>query len=152
MFGTPLHPLLVHFPIALLILGTVTQIIAVIWKKDFFDKAALYLLAIGFVSGCAAFLSGDGAEQFASTHWGNAYQAVVRTHKIYATVTMLLFGAALGARVLIYFIKRRIFMPLVLIFCITGSITLALTGHYGGEMVYIQKHSTPAASSISAQN
>ncbi|MDD9146986.1 MULTISPECIES: DUF2231 domain-containing protein [unclassified Sporolactobacillus] len=149
MFGSPLHPLLVHFPIALLLLATVTQIIAVIWKKDFFDKAALYLLVVGFLSGIVASLSGDGAEQFASTHWGNGYLSVVRIHKIYAAVTMLLFAAALGARILLHFIKSRIFMPLVLAFCILGSITLALTGHYGGQMVYIQKHSAPAVSSIS---
>lgn len=152
MFGTPLHPLLVHFPIALLILGTVTQIIAVIWKKDFFDKAALYLLAVGFLSGIVAYLSGEGAITFASTHWGNAYQSIVRTHQIYAALTMLLFGAALGFRVLLHFIKKGILMPLVLVFCIIGSITLAMTGHYGGQMVYIQKHSAPAVTSLPAKN
>jgi uncharacterized membrane protein len=139
MFGTPLHPLLVHFPIALLILGTILQIVA-LWKKDFFDKAALFLLSAGFISGIAAYLSGDGAEEFAAAHWGNAYRSVVEIHQFYATVTLLLFGAAIGLRILFHFFQKKILIPLVLIFCIFGSITLALTGHYGGQMVYIQKH------------
>ncbi|TGB00350.1 hypothetical protein E4665_01345 [Sporolactobacillus shoreae] len=141
MFGTPLHPLLVHFPIALLIVGTAFQIIAV-WKKDFFDKAALLLLSLGFLSGIIAYLSGDGAEQFAASQWGNGYRSIVHIHQAYATVTLLLFGAAIGLRLINYFFKRKFIMPLVLIICLTGSITLALTGHYGGEMVYIQKHAS----------
>lgn len=139
MLNTPLHPLLVHFPIALLLVGTVFQIIA-IRKKTFFDRAAFVLLALGFISGIAAFLSGPGAEQFASTHWGNAYLSVVHIHKVYAALTMLLFGGALALRTFHYFVKIKWVMPLVLAFCLAGSVALALTGHYGGQMVYVQKH------------
>ncbi|WP_239984818.1 DUF2231 domain-containing protein [Sporolactobacillus pectinivorans] len=139
MFGTPLHPLLVHFPIALLIVGTAFQIIA-IWKKDFFDRAALLLLSLGFLSGIIAYLSGDGAEQFAYSHWGNSYRSLVHIHKAYATITLLLFGAAVALKIFNSLFKKRVIAPAVLILCLAGSVTLTLTGHYGGEMVYVQKH------------
>jgi Predicted membrane protein len=139
LLNTPLHPLLVHFPIALLLVGTVFQIIA-IRKKDFFDRAAFVLLSLGFLSGIAAFLSGPGAERFASTHWGSAYLSIVHIHKVYSAITMLLFGGALALRMLHYFVKTKWVMPLVLALCLAGSVALALTGHYGGQMVYVQKH------------
>jgi uncharacterized membrane protein len=146
MFGTPLHPLLVHFPIALLLLGTLLQIIA-LWKKDFFDKTALFLLFTGLISGIVAYLSGDGAEEFARQHWGSAYRSLVEIHQFYATVTLLLFGAAVGLRMLFHFYRKSFIIPLVLVLCISGSIALALTGHYGGKMVYVQKHAESAYSS-----
>nr|WP_290443588.1 DUF2231 domain-containing protein [Sporolactobacillus kofuensis] len=120
-------------------MGTILQVVA-LWRKDFFDKAALFLLSVGFISGIAAYLSGDGAEEFAAAHWGSAYRTAVEIHQFYATVTLLLFGTAIGLRILFHFFQKKILIPLMLIFCIFGSITLALTGHYGGQMVYIQKH------------
>lgn len=146
MLNTPLHPLLVHFPIALLLVGTVFQIIA-LRKKAFFDRAAFVLLFLGFLSGIAAFLSGPGAETFASAHWGNAYLSIVHIHKVYAAVTMLLFGGALGIRMLQYFLKIKWVTPLVLVLCLAGSFALAMTGHYGGQMVYVQKHAEVLISS-----
>lgn len=151
MSGIPLHPLIVHFPIALLIMGTLLQVIA-IWRKDFFDRAAFFLICAGFLSGLAAYLSGDGAERFARENWGSAYRSLVETHQLYATITLLLFGAAIGMRILFHFYKRKIFIPLVLVFCICGSVTLALTGHYGGQMVYLQKHAASAESPLTTQN
>lgn len=146
MLNTPLHPLLVHFPIALLLVGTVFQIIA-LRQKAFFDRAAFVLLLLGFLSGVAAFLSGSGAERFASAHWGNAYLSIVHIHKVYSVITMLLFGGALAFRTLQYFTKIRWVMPLVLILCLAGSFALAMTGHYGGQMVYVQKHAEMPISS-----
>lgn len=147
MFGTPLHPMLVHFPIALLIMGTVLQMVAV-WKKKFFDKAALLLLSVGFLSGVAAYLSGGGAVQFADAHWGNAYKSLVEIHELYAFITMVLFGVAIGLRILFHYYRKKFFMPLVLTFCILGSITLGVTGHYGGQMVYVQNHAESAGTTL----
>ncbi|RYL97972.1 hypothetical protein EWH99_13210 [Sporolactobacillus sp. THM7-7] len=147
MFGTPLHPMLVHFPIALLIMGTVLQMVAV-WKKKFFDKAALLLLSVGFISGVAAYLSGGGAVRFADAHWGNAYKSLVEIHELYAFITMVLFGVAIGLRILFHYYRKKFFMPLVLTFCILGSITLGVTGHYGGQMVYVQNHAESAGTTL----
>ncbi|MCL1630367.1 hypothetical protein M3N64_00150 [Sporolactobacillus sp. CPB3-1] len=139
MFEIPLHPLIVHFPIALLLLGSILQILS-LWKRDFFDKTALLLLSLGLLSGIAAFLTGDGAERFAREHWGNAYRSLVETHQFYAAATLLLFSIAIVLRLLYFIVPKKIFAVLIPIFCILGSIMLALTGHYGGQMVYVQKH------------
>jgi uncharacterized membrane protein len=143
MLNVPLHPLLVHFPIAFLVIGTLFAIIS-IWRRDFFDKGAFFMISFGLLSGIIAYLSGDGAERFASTHWGNGYRKLVGIHQLYATMTLLLFGSAVGIRLLFSFYKRKILIPIVAICCLLGSGALAMTGHYGGQMVYVQKHAVPA--------
>ena len=137
MLSTPLHPILVHFPIALLIVGAIAQIIA-LWKKEFFDQAALYLLGSGFLTGLFSYWTGDDAEHFAFDHWGRGVESLVHTHENYALVTLFLFGIALAIKLVIQFMRRTFKWAqlLIIILCLSGSITLAITGHYGGKIVY----------------
>ncbi len=57
MFDTShLHPMIVHFPIALLIIGFLFDLAGVISKKDFFNKAGFYLLIFRNSWGCGSLL------------------------------------------------------------------------------------------------
>ena len=87
MLISPLHPLLVHFPIALLIFGVIAQFIA-IWKKDFFDKAAFYLFGSGVIMGIFSYLTGDEAIADAKLKWGSATNAMVETHESLAAIIL----------------------------------------------------------------
>lgn len=60
----PLHPILVHFPIALLTVGTLL-LFSSYWKPSLFRKTAEIVLAVGFISGIVAYLSGDSGEEYA---------------------------------------------------------------------------------------
>ncbi|MDL5041637.1 DUF2231 domain-containing protein [Heyndrickxia coagulans] len=97
--GTPIHPLLVHFPIALLIFGVIFQFVA-LWKKEFFNKMALYLFGSGFVMGIASYMTGDSAIPDAREKWGQAVHSMVETHEHYALITMAIFGAVLFFKLL----------------------------------------------------
>ncbi|AEH54933.1 DUF2231 domain-containing protein [Heyndrickxia coagulans] len=141
--GTPIHPLLVHFPIALLIFGVIFQFVA-LWKKEFFNKMALYLFGSGFVMGIASYMTGDSAIPDAREKWGQAVHSMVETHEHYALITMAIFGAVLFFKLLARFKPYKWIMPLVLVLCIAGTTTLALTGHYGGKMVYNMPGETSA--------
>ena len=134
MFISPLHPLLVHFPIALLIFGVIAQFIT-IWKKDFFDKAAFYLFGSGVIMGILSYLTGDGAIADAKLKWGSATNAMVES---LAAISMIIFGIIFILKILHAFKKIPRLLPLLLILGIAGTITLGLTGHYGGKMVYDQ--------------
>lgn len=137
MFSTPLHPILVHFPIALISLGIVTQFL-VLWKKEFFEKVTFFLLSTGFVMGIFSYLTGEGAEEFAEKTWGEGIETYLEPHETYALATLLLIGAVLALKVLNHYKKLPFVLPLILILCIAGGTTLTLTGHYGGKMVYQQ--------------
>ncbi|WP_258535541.1 DUF2231 domain-containing protein [Bacillus sp. 03113] len=143
MLSTPLHPLLVHFPIALLIMGVIAQFLA-LWKKDFFDKLALFLFSSGLFTGILSYLTGDGAEEFAERN-GNEISSIVHIHERYALITLLIFGVIVALKIVRHYRKQSFLLPLILIFCIAGATTLTLTGHYGGKMVY---HPTSQSGSI----
>lgn len=134
MLSTPLHPLLVHFPIGLLIFGVIAQIVA-IWKKPFFDQLALFLFSSGFIMGVFAYISGDGAEHFARNQGQNIH-GIVHTHETYALITLFIFGAVVLMKWLSKFNILPALLPIVIILSLAGTVTLALTGHYGGKMVY----------------
>ncbi len=62
MFDTTyLHPMLVHFPIALLIIGFLADLAGLIFKKEFFSKAGFYLLILGTAGVVAAYFTGSAA-------------------------------------------------------------------------------------------
>lgn len=52
---TNIHPMLVHFPIALLILGFLAEVAGLVLKRQFFTDAALLLLVTGALGAVAAF-------------------------------------------------------------------------------------------------
>jgi uncharacterized membrane protein len=136
MLDTPLHPLLVHFPIALLFLGAVVQNVA-FWTNKFWNKLAFFLIALGEVTGVLAYLAGDGAEAYAETLWGEAVEPIIQTHQLFATLTLIAFGALLVVKLgYWYFRKFPLRKPLLFVLAVAGLVFLTLTGHYGGKLVY----------------
>lgn len=69
----PLHPLLVHFPIALLVVGGIIEIVNSVVKKDTLNKMGTFIIVVGVLSGFVALLTGDGAEKFAFQNWEEVY-------------------------------------------------------------------------------
>ena len=55
---TEVHPLFVHFPIALLSVGFFFDILSVVFKKDGFESAGWWNLCIGMVSSFFTILTG----------------------------------------------------------------------------------------------
>ncbi|HET7579834.1 MAG TPA: DUF2231 domain-containing protein [Bacillales bacterium] len=146
MLSTPLHPLLVHFPVAFLFLGSIVQLIA-LWRKKYFDRLAFFLIGFGWIMGIFAYLTGDGAEQFAEKQWGERIQSMVETHQTFATITLIVFGCLLAVKILafafehydlkLYGIRQIPFLKTMLfVLAIGGGVFITLTGHYGGKMVY----------------
>ncbi|MHB9014432.1 MAG: DUF2231 domain-containing protein, partial [Ignavibacteriaceae bacterium] len=61
-FLAQLHPKIVHFPIALLSTYVLLEIIGVVFKRDFFSKAAHLILLLGVLGALAAVFTGNQAE------------------------------------------------------------------------------------------
>ncbi|WP_282937951.1 DUF2231 domain-containing protein [Paenibacillus sp. RC67] len=132
--NTPLHPLIVHFPIALLILGTVLLWLS-FWKKAWLDKAAIIMLSIGWFSGVAAYMTGDGGEEFALSHFG-ATRPMIHQHENMAMYSMILFAIVVGINIISRFVSIRYIRIIEILASITGLVFIVLTGHYGGQLVY----------------
>ncbi|GAB6283569.1 MAG: hypothetical protein STSR0008_23470 [Ignavibacterium sp.] len=137
MFDTTfIHPMVTHFPIALLIIGFLADAIGVIFKKDFFTKAAFYLLVLGAIGVVAAYITGENAgekvEEIA------AVEQALESHEEAAETTLIL--ALITAVVRIIFVAIKKYSTpikwITLVLFLFTVISIFNTGHKGGTLVY----------------
>lgn len=128
---SPLHPALVHFPIVLILFGTMGAAAAIFFHRGPMPRLAAGLLACGAAGAIAATWSGEAAAQLVG-ELSPAAEQLLDLHEDWAERTR---AVALGA-----------------VAALAASACVAQTGHYGGQMVY--KHgvgiNTAAAQSEAA--
>ena len=142
-----LHPLVVHFPIALLFVAPVLVVLGLVARngRKYFFASALVLMVIGTVALFMAVSTGAAAEELAE-HVPNA-AAVLERHEDLAgvartvfTILTLLFLGIVAAPALT---KRTLQGPYLvvvhaafLLFYAAGMIVLANAAHEGGRLVH----------------
>jgi len=131
-----IHPMIVHFPIALLIVGFLADLIGVVTKKEFFNKSGFYLLILGTLGVVAGYLSGEYAGD-GVTEAGALGQAL-ELHESAAFLSLwLMVGTALVRIAAVVFNKYKGGMKVfALILFFLGVLSIARTGYYGGELVF----------------
>lgn len=131
-----LHPMIVHFPIALLIVGFLSDIVGLAIKREFFSQVGFLMLVLGTLGLITAYLSGQQAGD-GITEAGALKQAL-ETHEGSATLTLwVVIIAAIFRISLVLFKKYKgAFKMVSLTLFFLGVLALARTGYYGGELVY----------------
>ena len=125
----PLHPKLVHFPIALTISAMGMQALGVFLNKDSWRKGAWLMFILAVLSMPVIVLSGLWEADRLHLH-----HPVLDMHKRFALTAMWLSIAALPV---LWFIRdKRVFPILFLIFLMIVSGLLGLAAYQGGRMVY----------------
>ncbi|OGX80169.1 hypothetical protein A6395_02980 [Exiguobacterium sp. SH31] len=133
--GVPLHPLLVHAPIGLLLFGTFLILLSFKWSN--FRLFALVTLVTGFLSGVVAYISGEGAEEYAETNLLSVTEAMIESHEQFALFSLVAFGMTIILFIIGFRAKGKAWRILSFITALIGCILLAYTGHLGGQMVYL---------------
>jgi uncharacterized membrane protein len=149
-----LHPLFVHFPIALLFLYSIIKMLPF---KKWFPKVAWrdierVLLVVGVLGAFAALYTGSIAE-----HLVHPNRQLVNTHSTFAVAATWLYGALLFGEIIAVvndqnYVYKKSFQPLSLllhfierilcsgiiswILAALGFIAIFLTGLLGGAIVY----------------
>jgi uncharacterized membrane protein len=136
MFTTShLHPMLVHFPIALVALGFVAEIIQLFFKNDnTFSKTGFYLLTTGTLAAIATLLSGI----FFTAEMSGAAGEVQEIHELFAWITVGLLIVTSVIRVSLLSIKNTApkWQWLAFTTYALATIAVSITGFYGGTLVY----------------
>lgn len=130
----PLHPMLVHFPIALLLTSLAFDLLSVRWQSDRFRITSLHTLVAGLLGTVLALLTGGIAEE-AVEHSG-VPEGPLDLHESLAFATFWIFVVVLGLRMAMRWgmINDRYWLTIVL--AGIGTVILLITSYYGGSLVY----------------
>lgn len=133
-----IHPMLVHFPIAFLILAFAMNLATFFMPKEWWDEQKnTFLYVIGAVSAIAVFYSGQAAAD--SIFLPTEAQTVLSSHADWATWTVWFFGIYATLRVSLHWFKlmnKQAFKIISFALAIPGIFLLFETAEHGGEMVY----------------
>jgi uncharacterized membrane protein len=129
-----LHPFISHFPIALIIIALLFEVIGIVFKKSFYSQMSNVLLVIGTVSAIAAVLSGVFLTGEPQGTAANIYEK----HRISSFITVAL--GVIGSLIKLYAgMKRpgsRGLKYLSLLLLIAVFLAVCVSGYYGGVLVY----------------
>jgi uncharacterized membrane protein len=131
-----IHPMLVHFPIALIMAGFLFDVIFLVFKKEqCLSKAGLYLMILGTLGAGVALASGY---LFTNAPSDGEVVNVYNSHRTGALVTTIIMFISSIVRVYIVTSKKEetslkwVSFGLYLL----GAVAVSFTGFMGGTMVY----------------
>ena len=130
-----LHPMIVHFPIALVVVGFLADTISIFIKKELcLSKVGFYLMVLGTLGAIAAVITGS----FFTQKVEGAALPLKETHELFANITMYILIAASAIRVFLVAKKKEnnSLKWVVYFLFLCAVITITITGYKGGSIVY----------------
>ena len=137
MFNTAhFHPMIVHFPIALITVGFLAEVVSLFLKSEkCLSKTGLYLMLLGTLSAIAAWSTGH---LFTNEPTQGEIVRVFENHETGALITMILMIVGSGFRIYLLIQKkeetRLKWIAFGFYFLAFAAVTF--TGFMGGTMVY----------------
>jgi uncharacterized membrane protein len=152
-----LHPLVVHFPIALLLTAPIFIVLALFVRSRTRSLAsvALLLLALGTLGAWVAVASGETAEHVSRI--SAQAKPILEQHEDLAEATATVFSILTGVLALIVALPlairkldrpalNRIALGSFLLLLLAGDLLVAKAAHEGGRLVHEFGSSVPARS------
>lgn len=136
---SPLHAAVVHFPIVLILLGTLAAILAVATRRWNLPVWAALLLALGALGATVGVATGKDEGELVAT--AGAIERLLDQHEEWAERTRAFAGAAAVLAIVAALTLRRLAIARTMATA-TAAVALAAswcvfqTGHYGGQLVY----------------
>lgn len=133
--STHLHAMVVHFPIALLMVGFLFEVISLFYKKEFFRQSGFYLLILGMFGTVVSYLAGNSAGE--GIEEGPLNKAM-ELHEQAAIISLWLTIITTLVYAGIYFLKyNKSWLRIIAILFFAGVIgSIVRTGYLGGQLVY----------------
>ena len=128
------HPLVVHFPIALLVTAVLLELTALVCTRPTLHRVALWNLTLGTLAAGAAVYSGLRAEEIARHSF--EIEQVMELHERLGIATLIGGGLITAFRWLKRDqLSRRVRLGVVVLLLVMLS-TLTYGAHLGGRLVY----------------
>ncbi|MER2999200.1 hypothetical protein [Pontibacter populi] len=130
------HPLIVHFPIMLLMVAAAVLLANIVFLRKELDWVATIAALIGFTTAYLAANYNHPHTDGLTTH----AQLVLDQHDLHAEWTVYLGGIGLAAQLLSQFLfKGKRWSVAVAALILTGSAyAVSMAGHYGAQLVHIE--------------
>lgn len=137
MFNTAhLHPMIVHFPIALITVGFFAEVVSLFFKSEkCLSKTGFYLMVLGTLAAIAAWSAG---QFFTNEPTQGEIVKIFDKHETGAIATVILMIIGTMFRIWLL-LKKKEETPLKWVaFCLymLGFAAVTFTGYMGGTMVY----------------
>jgi uncharacterized membrane protein len=138
IFFAKIHPLIVHFPMGLLISGVVFEIYGALQNDEVAETAGRFNIQFGFwclfpvlLVGFLGMFSLDNTEKF---------RDFLTSHLTYAFTTV---GVFITAMLVSNYLHKPWGRILYLLLIAVGGICILFTGYFGGELVHRFQVSAP---------
>lgn len=142
-----LHPLIIHFPIGLLLVAPMLIVLSLFMKKNghSFAMAALVVMVLGTAATFVAVSTGEAAGELAERTPAVSkvlehHEELAETTRVIFTVLTLVYAVILfGPKLLRKELDRVPMATLTLVFLLfymAGSVVLTNTAHNGGMLVH----------------
>ncbi len=129
------HPMIVHFPIALILVGFLAEVVFLFFRQEkCLSKMGLYLMVLGTLGAGAAFLTGH---LFTFEPKEGAIVQIFGRHETMALITLVIMviGTLIRIGVLVYKKEEPVYKWLVFGLYLLGAVGVSVTGLFGGTMV-----------------
>lgn len=131
---THLHPMVVHFPIALIIVGFGADFMGLFLRKEtWLPKAGFWLMLLGFLAAVVAFCTG----YFFTSPMDGAPGVMRERHETFAILTLISISVAMAIRVILIILKKEgtglKYVYMAAYFLAFGFVSI--TGFIGGSLV-----------------
>jgi len=136
MSGLPLHPIIVHTPIALLICSALFELIGRALDADWWRRGAVALLVLGTIGAGAAVITGDAAGKAAERQ--GVADPPLEQHEDAGKLTLAMAAGAVVVRALATRAGslRGAVAALALVLQLAAAILVGVAGFRGGRLVY----------------
>lgn len=137
MFNTAhLHPMIVHFPVALITIGFFAEVISLFFKSEkCLSKTGFYLMILGALSAIAAWSTG---QLFTNEPTQGEIVKIFGNHETGALITMILMIIGASFRIWLILKKKEETQLkwIAFTFYFLAFAAVTFTGFMGGTMVY----------------
>ncbi len=125
------HPLVVHFPIVLLLLAAVLQIVALFIKNKTLDYVILGVVGAGAVSG---FIAGNFVHPHLASNVPTVILEIFEEHEEWAQISVILaFAGTILKAIELKFSRVKWLTAVVLI---AAAVAVSVAGHHGAELTH----------------